>query len=338
MTTLGEPIAGAATVGRSAPGWFRRALATEPDVGSTVVQGARIGFSCWGEADDPGIVLVHGGGAHAGWWDHIAPWFSGSHRVVAIDLSGHGDSDHRRHYTLEMWTEEVMSVARAADVSGPYVVVGHSMGGFVAIAAAARLGHELAGVIAVDSPVSAPDPEMTSKDLQRAGRSGRAYQTLDEIVARFRTIPPQAQYLDYVIEHVARRSARHSQEGWQWKYDSRIFTQFASGLREFALPYLEQVSCRFALLAAEHGLVTADVSEAMYEALGRAAPIVALPDSGHHPMLDQPLVLVASIRALLADWQHSIPRRRSQAAPIPSGPEQRATPPADLESARTCNA
>ena len=44
------------------------------------------------------------------------------------------------------------------------------------------------------------------------------------------------------------------------------------------------------------------------------------------PAGGKPLVLVASIRALLADWQHSIPRRRRQAAPVPSGPEGRAIP------------
>lgn len=294
---------------RTGPEWFQRALAERPEPGLVTVNGAKIAFSCWGARDDRGLVFVHGGGAHSGWWDHIAPWFSDSHRVVAVDLSGHGDSDHRSHYTLETWTDEVLEVSRAAGLSGPPVLVGHSMGGFVAIAAAARFGPELAGVIGVDSPVSTLDPEMASNDLRRTGSGSRFYPTLDEIVGRFRTVPPQAHYLDYVVDHVARRSARETPQGWQWKYDSRIFTQFAAGLREFALPYLAKVSCRFALLAAEHGLVTADVSDSMYEALGRAAPIVTLPDSGHHPMLDQPLVLVASIGALLADWRHSSPRR-----------------------------
>lgn len=311
--------------GRTVPAWFRRAIADVPEPASTVVRGARIAFSSWGEPNRPGIVLVHGGGAHAGWWDHIAPWFSDSYQVVAVDLSGHGDSDHRPLYTLETWTEEALSVARVAGIAGPPVVVGHSMGGFVAIAAAARYGQELAGVIAIDSPVTAPDPEMSSSDLQRVGRSGKSYVTLDEIVSRFRTIPPQAAYLDYVVDHVARRSVRRTEQGWEWKYDARIFTQFASGMREFALPYLRGIGCRFALLAAEQGLVTPDIGEAMYEVLGRAAPIVSLPDSGHHPMLDQPLVLVTAIRALLADWQHSVPRGRQGFDSPPSNPEAAGT-------------
>jgi pimeloyl-ACP methyl ester carboxylesterase len=56
--------------------------------------------------------------------------------------------------------------------------------------------------------------------------------------------------------------------------------------------------------------VTASIGRQMYEALGRLAPVVVLPDAGHHAMLDQPLVLLTAIRTLLADWDHSEPLRR----------------------------
>ena len=54
--------------------------------------------------------------------------------MVAIDLSGHGDSDHRYGYQLEQWTDEVAAVAAAGGIDGPPVVIGHSLGGFVTIA------------------------------------------------------------------------------------------------------------------------------------------------------------------------------------------------------------
>ena len=44
--------------------------------------------------------------------------------------------------------------------------------------------------------------------------------------------------------------------------------------------------------------------------VGRVAPVVELPETGHHGMLDQPLVLTTAIRTLLADWDHSTPQRR----------------------------
>jgi pimeloyl-ACP methyl ester carboxylesterase len=48
----------------------------------------------------------------------------------------------------------------------------------------------------------------------------------------------------------------------------------------------------------------------MYERLGRVAPVVEIPLAGHHAMLDQPLLLLTALRTLLADWDHSEPRRR----------------------------
>jgi hypothetical protein len=48
----------------------------------------------------------------------------------------------------------------------------------------------------------------------------------------------------------------------------------------------------------------------MYEALGRVAPVIELPQAGHHAMLDEPLVLLTAVRTLLADWDHSEPHRK----------------------------
>jgi pimeloyl-ACP methyl ester carboxylesterase len=48
----------------------------------------------------------------------------------------------------------------------------------------------------------------------------------------------------------------------------------------------------------------------MYDALGRVAPVIEIPEAGHHAMLDQPLILLTALRTLLADWDHSEPHRR----------------------------
>ena len=114
-----------------APGWFTRAIDTTPESHRIDVDGTSIHYLAWGERDLPGIVLVHGGAAHAHWWDHIGPSFLPDYRVVALDLSGHGDSDRREEYTLRAWTEEVAAVIDDAGFTSPPVVVGHSMGGFV---------------------------------------------------------------------------------------------------------------------------------------------------------------------------------------------------------------
>src|SRR5689334_9371077 len=94
-----------------APTWFRDALAV-PFTDETVdVEGTSVHYLAWGEPGRRGLVFVHGGGAHAHWWTHVAARFADEFRVLAIDLSGHGDSDHRDMYAFEQWTEEVLAEA-----------------------------------------------------------------------------------------------------------------------------------------------------------------------------------------------------------------------------------
>jgi pimeloyl-ACP methyl ester carboxylesterase len=292
-----------------APAWFERALAVPCTDERVEVGGAGIHYVAWGEPGRRGLVFVHGGGAHAHWWTHVAATFAEDLRVVALDLSGHGDSDHRATYSIEQWTEEVVAVAEHGGIAGQPVVVGHSMGGFVTIATAALHADRLTGVIVCDSPVTEEQPEVSSFRLRQAFGHPRTYPTPEQAIAKFRTVPAQDHYLDYVIEHVAARSWKPVEGGVRWKFDSSIFKQFATSMRSIALPYLSQVRCRLALLRSEHGLVTDDIGESMYEAMGRVTPVVLLPEAGHHAMLDQPLVLLTAIRTLLADWDHSDPHR-----------------------------
>jgi pimeloyl-ACP methyl ester carboxylesterase len=123
-----------------APEWFLRALAADVEEGSVDVDGCRIAFRRWGDRAKPGVVLVHGGGAHSRWWDHVAPFLASECCVTALDLSGHGDSGRRARYTFSLWAREVLAVAQETAQSEPPVVVADSMGGYAAIQAAATSG------------------------------------------------------------------------------------------------------------------------------------------------------------------------------------------------------
>lgn len=294
----------------SAPGWFERALAVPFTDEFIDVDGCQIHYLAWGAIGRRGLVFVHGGGAHAHWWTPLAATFAGEFRVAAIDLSGHGDSGHRDVYDIAQWTDEVASVAMHAGIDGLPVVIGHSMGGFVTIATAALHGDEVTGVIICDSPVAELDPEISAYHLREAFGRPRTYPELEDAVSHFRTVPAQEHYLDYVMDYVARRSLKPVDGGWQWKFDRRIFEQFAAGMRSIAAPYLEGVYCRLALLRSECGLVTPDIGRSMFERLGRVTPVIEIPEAGHHAMLDQPLILLTALRTLLGDWDHSEPHRR----------------------------
>ena len=287
----------------SAPGWFERALARTPEVHVVESNGCAISYLAWGRRGAPGLVFVHGGAAHAHWWSFLVPHLADHYRVVAMDLSGHGDSGRRTEYVLSDWAAEVMAVAADAGFGGRPVVIGHSMGGFVSIGTAAAYGDELAGIVIIDSPVSAPDPEMEAARKGNIFGPLKVYPDVETALGRFRTVPEQEHYLDFVMDHVGRHSLREVPGGVSWKYDPALFVPARSEPREL----LPRVTCRVALFRAEHGLVTDEIGAYMYDLLGRVAPVVELPEAGHHPMLDQPLVLLTALRTLLADWEHSSP-------------------------------
>ncbi|MGK5113704.1 MULTISPECIES: alpha/beta fold hydrolase [unclassified Geodermatophilus] len=279
--------------GDPTPAWFPRALASAPEHRDVPVDGARVHYRAWGEPGRPGLVLVHGGAAHSGWWDHVAPLLA-THRVVALDLSGHGDSERRDGYGMSQWSREVLAVAAAEELSRP-VVLGHSMGGWVALTTGVEHGGAVAGVAVIDSPLDRQPPE--EQTLREQPRVHKVHADLDAAVARFRTLPPQEAYLPYVREHVARGSLRPVEGGWTWKFDPSFF-----GTRPSVRQLLPRLAAPAALFRCEHGLVTPEMAAEMAALVPDGLPVVDLPEAGHHPMLDQPLALVTGIRTLLALW------------------------------------
>ena len=76
------------------PQWFTRAIEDPGEDCFVNVEGCRIHYLRWGQAGKPGLVFLHGGFAHAHWWDFIAPFFAEDYSVVAIDLSGVYDLEY----------------------------------------------------------------------------------------------------------------------------------------------------------------------------------------------------------------------------------------------------
>ena len=289
------------------PSWFTGAIAHKPTTRSVEVDGCAVNYLTWGDPNLPCLLLLHGGAAHAHWWSFIAPQFTQRYFVIAPDLSGHGDSGRRDSYTMEQWADEVMAVAADARAPGRPIVVGHSMGGHVAIAIAARFGHDLAGAIIVDAPVRAPDPESEEGERGRMFKNPKTYHDLETALDHFHLMPPQPCENDFIVDHIGRHSLKETIDGWTWKFDPRVFARE----RYQTNNYLERATCRLALM---HGqlsdLVTPEVQDHMEKLTGRNAPMVEIPQAYHHIPLDQPLALIAAIRAILADWDHSIDKKR----------------------------
>lgn len=90
-----------------------------------------------GQPPKRGMLLLHGNFAHAHWWTPIAPFWAEDFDVVAMSMSGHGQSGWRDEYSFSQWAQEVMEVGRDAGFSDKRgcLLVAHSMGVAVAMVA-----------------------------------------------------------------------------------------------------------------------------------------------------------------------------------------------------------
>lgn len=301
---LQTPLAALEGAVPPSPQWFKDAIAVKPRSTFIEVEGANIHYLGWGSPAKPGLLLVHGNAAHAHWWSFIAPFLSRDYHVVAPDLSGMGESSWRPDgYSMETFAAEVLAVAEHSAMLAnpePPVIVGHSFGGFVTILAGALYGERLGGSIILDAPVNPPDRPHSSPLTARAHHH---YTTLARALARFRLLPPQKCENLYLLDYLARLSLREIDGGWRWKFDPQIWRDFSVGDLE---AQLRDTKCRIAFFRGENSfLMPPEIGNFMSSLLGRTAPVVEIPGAQHHVMLDQPLALVAALRALLADWRHS---------------------------------
>ncbi len=110
----------------------------------------RIHYSDVGQGDTA-LVFIHCWMCDSSYWQKQVDYFKSKYRVVTIDLAGHGQSGlERRDYTIGKFADDVAVVINKLHLE-KVILVGHSMGGPVALEAANHLSGKIIGVIAVDS-------------------------------------------------------------------------------------------------------------------------------------------------------------------------------------------
>ncbi len=295
-----------------APRWFTTAIAAPSSDHYTETGGCRLHYVRWA-SPRPGarapLVMIHGGGAHAFWWGFLAPLLAGDRDVFALDLSGHGDSGRRDRYPREVWADDVRAVIDDAKLEGRPFLVGHSMGGFVAMVAASRYGDRLSGAILVDSPLRSQRDEAPAVNAPSAASAGWSFQRMTPYAdfetarSRFRLLPPQPTPHPFLVDYVAEKSVREDSDGFTWKFDPRVFERASSSsLRE----YFVSTRCRLAIVrGADSVVLPRETAESMAALLPGRVPLIEIPDAHHHVMFDQPLALLVAIRSLLAAWEIS---------------------------------
>ena len=324
---IASPLAPFAGAEPERPAWFADALAREPERTFVPVKGANIELLTWGKVGDPGLILVHGNSAHADWWSFIAPFFADHYRVAAISLSGMGGSDWRERYDFGTFGDEIHDCAVAAGLYESAVApiyIGHSFGGALVFHTAVRHPEWMGAALLVDTGFGGPptQEEMDRIDAEdraagrqprrwggppRMGGANRVYPTLETALTRFRFMPPQVPGNLYIADFIARRSLKPAampdgSDGWTWKFDPELWAKLdRTGMTptvsaEDGAPMAHIYGDRSAIIIRHQEMGRG------LDMIPASAPRVVLPDSKHHVMVDQPLALVAAMRAMLATW------------------------------------
>jgi pimeloyl-ACP methyl ester carboxylesterase len=112
--------------------------------------GVAISYSVGGQGK-PALVFVHGWSCDRSYWDVQLRHFSEQHKVVAVDLAGHGDSGlSREAWTIPAFAEDVLAVIDDLGLQ-QMVLIGHSMGGPIVVEVARRIPARVIGIIGVDT-------------------------------------------------------------------------------------------------------------------------------------------------------------------------------------------
>jgi pimeloyl-ACP methyl ester carboxylesterase len=147
-----RPFSAASLLILAVSGGFAFAAAAET---ATVAapDGVPIVYEVRGEAEagEPALVFVHCWGCDRTYWREQLDVFAADYRVVAMDLAGHGESGTgRESWKILDLAGDVEAVADALGLER-MILIGHSMGGPVALEAARRMPGRVAGIVAVDT-------------------------------------------------------------------------------------------------------------------------------------------------------------------------------------------
>ncbi|HJQ64399.1 MAG TPA: alpha/beta hydrolase [Burkholderiales bacterium] len=266
--------------------------------GYVETRAGRLHYLDYGTTGRTPMLCLHGGAAHGHWFDFVASGFTPDYHVRALDLRGHGDSAwvNPPAYRYEDYAADLAEVIEKLDLRD-FVLVGHSMGGMVSLVYAATHPGRVAQLVVVDTTMRMSEERLAAmRDV--GNRQGRDRATLEEFVARFSLRPPGSAPPPEILHHVARNSARQTDNGgWRHKFDRNVYAQRPE---LDGIPYWGSIGVPALLVK---GAQSERISPQILVRVRARCPHVELaevPHSDHHVTLDNPVGYVSAVRAFLS--------------------------------------
>ena len=280
------------------PQWFKDALAVDHRDDFVQVSGAKIHFMEWGSPHNPSVIMLHGNHAHAHWFQFIGGLLAKKYHFVVMSFSGMGESEWRSQYDKDTFVEDVWGVVKETNLIKP-VVVGHSFGGMVSLTTAEKYGDQMSGLVLVDFVVRRPENHIEWYKNMPPSKPPKVRASKEELVQRFRLMPPQECQNQYLLDFIAEKSVRKTDQGWSWTFDPSTYDNLEVGNDQHET--LMQLNCPVSFIYGENTMEfdTGNSIEEMKELLPEGSSVVALADAQHHLMLDKPIEFVDELDKLI---------------------------------------
>ena len=264
-------------------------------------EGVRLHALDHGKAGEPGkpiLLLLHGTAAHARWWDWVAPALAGRFRPVAVDVRGHGDSGWAGDYSPGAFTADLDAwIDWARRESGaPPALIGHSMGGMIALHLHEIRVPEISALVVVDTALRLR--ERILEEVRRVGsRPSRPWASLEEFVAKFRMIPSAGKAGPERIAYLARHSVRRLEDGtWLLKAD-RNFHRDRTGFDN--RPAWLRVRAPAMYVAGEFSDRLSPEDKEWFRRDLPHVRVEVIPGAHHHVFMDEPEAFLRAVRGFL---------------------------------------
>ena len=280
--------------------WFNESILIKPIAKQIEVHKKSINYLVWGDQGKPGLFFIHGYSSHAHWWDFVAPAFIDNYCVVAIDLSGCGDSDHRDEYSQEIFADEIKSVCD--DMGWAHAdFIAHSMGGSISLNATSIYPKLFKSLTLLDSIVVLPPEKVRGFSSGNSMvRADFIYDDKDSAIESFRLIPPQPCNNEYLLKHIAVNSFKQRDDGWVLKSDGKIMKTYQSkDLTDILMSNQCPIYIVYGLMSQ---IFTQEILDyTLYVGNIPDERVVGIPGTMHHLFVDDPISTIEAIKKLIGE-------------------------------------
>lgn len=275
---------------------------------SLLVRGARVALRMWGEDAAPPVLAMHGWLDNAASFDAIAPLLTG-HRVVAVDLPGHGMSDHRPPGLPYHYVDWVTDVTAIADTLGwqRFSILGHSMGAGIGCLFAGTFPDRVRSLVLLDGlgplTAEAPDaPERLATSIRRLLAADA--KTPKPLVSRRFAAERMCEVVPGLslsaAEHLLERGMREVDGGVVWRADPRLRVPSLFRLTSAQVhAFLSRISCPVLIVRGLDGYPLEGDWIRQQVACFSNVEVVSLP-GGHHVHLDDAAAVAPHVLAHLS--------------------------------------